>query len=978
MRKIFTITILLTALIVNSLKAEYTQYFDESTVPAEITPADSNNVANFRIEDDRLVFDIVAGNWASVGPLINIDMPVEDARGEMLRFKVYSHTGSSFTAGVRATFIIDGDKVVYNQNMAGMQGLWNRNITPAGTPLEFNLDSIIRGYELQHNDGNTFNDTIGNVLIEFGTGSDVTGKTIAIDNIEIGVIKVEALNLSATRIVQGEDLELMSPEEGQFYLTGWSNPKVELNELKRIAETKYGIQKESKPGETVIFNTETLHPGVYNASIVCSGSILQTKEIVIAYPEDYVFDLKEPSLFGIKNAWVGWEKARAYNKHYSVVAVEGSAYWNELQPAENQFDFSSIDELLDDCAYTQKPVILKINVPTPEWMFDYVAHVGGLSPIDENGNGGGITRRGSKAPQFWSPVYIAYYKKLLDALANHVGQSPKGRWMLGLRINPMAFNEEAWFYGFNGEEMELAGITPDRSTWIPPRDTAYSIYEPKLEANNFEQAKSYFKEIISYHQKVFHPNGIYTFLRPYLEVDADLNLDCSSYFENEYTVAMGTDGNAGKQKPANKRGQVFKKYARNLKKGAFHEDTWASFKAEEWNAKHGREPNYNLIPRSAEMAIYWRQFLKLYEGVTMSAFGASELLLLDNPAYQAAVDLFLKYSGGEMDVMQTQYAWMVFAEYTDWNLVPQFRNVGYWLTEDNTSKTEISTETSEDGDYRSFHLASLTGDETSLTVAPEFVQSHTGRAVVSIEWKAASGDAWELYSDGEKMGRAESTSEGFVTNTFEHTSVPENLTIRKISGNPKFHIVEVAKLAADTSGQVSPSGISISACPIEDLIIGDDYQFQAIVLPLDAADKSVTWTSSDTTVATVDSTGFVSTQAVGNAYIRVTANDVELYDECLVFVDDSTASTAISSMNLKSDIQVFPNPASSQLSIVFPHSNIEKKIQLFNLSGSLLLEKKTRQQKLVVDIDNLDTESMLLVKLVIENKTELFKIQVLE
>ena len=889
MSKTFTITILIIVLLVNSLKAQYTQYFDEDSVPDEITLADTNNVSNLRIEDGHLVFDVIAGNWENVGPLINVNMPVEEARGEMLRFDVYSHTGSNFVAGVRVTFIVDGNKVAYNQNNAGMQGFWSRDISPSGMKIECNLDSIIRGYELQFNDGNTFNGIIDYVLIEFGRGDFVIGKSIGIDNIEIGVAKVETLGVSDTRIVKGEELKLISSENGEFYFTGWSKPEIDLDELNRIAETKQGMKKESEAGETVSFNTENLHPGVYNVSIVSSDIVLETKEIVIAYPDNYQFDLEDPNLYGVKNIWNASRDAKEYNKHYLVVAVAGNDWWDKIQPTEGQFDWSTLDDILADAAYTQKPVVYKINTPAPEWIFNYVAHVGGLTEA------GGITRGGGKAPQFWSPVYKKFYKTLIDSLAQHVANSPNRKWFLGVRIQPNAFNTEAWHYNFNGKEMELAGITADRSTWIPPRN-GDEIYPTLLEANNFAEGKQYFEDVIDYFQSAFHPLGFYTFLRPYLEVDAILNLDCSPYFENEFTVAMGTDATAGRNKPTTNRGQVFKKYARDLKKGAFHEDTWASFRAEEWNAAHGREPNYSLVPRSAEMAIYWRQFLKLYEGVTMSAFGSVELFLLDNPAYQAAVDIFSKYAGGEMDVTQTQYAWMVFAEYTDWNLNPQLRNVGYWLSEDNTSKTAISADTTEGADYRAFHLASLTGEETSLTVAPEFVQSHTGRAVVSIEWRGEPGNAWELYSDGVKMGNAESTSESFVTNTFEHTSVPEKLIIRKISGNPKFHLVEVFKLAADTSQTVSTSGISIDACPLVNLIIGENYQFQAIVLPLDAADKSVTWTSSDPDVLTVDESGFAIAVSEGIASITVISNDGGYTAKCEVMV--AKAYTSVTGVSL--------------------------------------------------------------------------------
>ena len=54
---------------------------------------------------------------------------------------------------------------------------------------------------------------------------------------------------------------------------------------------------------------------------------------------------------------------------------------------------------------------------------------------------------------------------------------------------------------------------------------------------------------------------------------------------------------------------------------------------------------------------------------------------------------------------------------------------------------------------------------------------------------------------------------------------------------------------------------------------GDDVTLKATVLPEDATDKTVTWTSSKTAVATVDATGKVKAVAAGEATITATAGD---------------------------------------------------------------------------------------------------------
>jgi len=59
----------------------------------------------------------------------------------------------------------------------------------------------------------------------------------------------------------------------------------------------------------------------------------------------------------------------------------------------------------------------------------------------------------------------------------------------------------------------------------------------------------------------------------------------------------------------------------------------------------------------------------------------------------------------------------------------------------------------------------------------------------------------------------------------------------------------------------------------ETLAVGDDLVFGVTVAPVEAANKTVTWTSSDTGIATVTAAGKVTGVAVGTVKITVQAND---------------------------------------------------------------------------------------------------------
>jgi uncharacterized protein YjdB len=84
-------------------------------------------------------------------------------------------------------------------------------------------------------------------------------------------------------------------------------------------------------------------------------------------------------------------------------------------------------------------------------------------------------------------------------------------------------------------------------------------------------------------------------------------------------------------------------------------------------------------------------------------------------------------------------------------------------------------------------------------------------------------------------------------------------------------------------------GIPVSDVAVDpataSLGVGATQQLTAIVYPSDADDKSVTWLSSDESVATVNSSGLVTGVAAGSATITCTSNaDNTKKDTCGVTV----------------------------------------------------------------------------------------------
>ena len=66
------------------------------------------------------------------------------------------------------------------------------------------------------------------------------------------------------------------------------------------------------------------------------------------------------------------------------------------------------------------------------------------------------------------------------------------------------------------------------------------------------------------------------------------------------------------------------------------------------------------------------------------------------------------------------------------------------------------------------------------------------------------------------------------------------------------------------------------------------YQLTATLIPSNATNKAVTWSSNTPSIATVDSTGLVTAVADGTTTITVTTTDGGYTDTCVVTVSSGT------------------------------------------------------------------------------------------
>ena len=122
--------------------------------------------------------------------------------------------------------------------------------------------------------------------------------------------------------------------------------------------------------------------------------------------------------------------------------------------------------------------------------------------------------------------------------------------------------------------------------------------------------------------------------------------------------------------------------------------------------------------------------------------------------------------------------------------------------------------------------------------------------------------------------------DGTITYPAEDTAVTLTLRVQRSSD---FTTAKTAPLTVTIPAAVPVTGVTLDKTSVS-LTVDGTTTLTATILPANATNQSLTWTSSDETVATVDSAGVVTAVAVGTATITVTTEDGGKTATCVVTV----------------------------------------------------------------------------------------------
>lgn len=158
---------------------------------------------------------------------------------------------------------------------------------------------------------------------------------------------------------------------------------------------------------------------------------------------------------------------------------------------------------------------------------------------------------------------------------------------------------------------------------------------------------------------------------------------------------------------------------------------------------------------------------------------------------------------------------------------------------------------------------------------------------------------------------------------------------------------EVVASVALTGVAVSPTSKTIK--------IGDEISLSETVSPEGATDKTVTWSSSDETIATVNTSGLVTAIGNGIVEIKVTTNSGGHFAVSTITVESTLSNVNI---NLQS-FSIFPNPLKGDY-LSIQTRNIEvgnANISVVDISGREVLQMQTsinnKNDILIINVSHL-------------------------
>jgi uncharacterized protein YjdB len=205
------------------------------------------------------------------------------------------------------------------------------------------------------------------------------------------------------------------------------------------------------------------------------------------------------------------------------------------------------------------------------------------------------------------------------------------------------------------------------------------------------------------------------------------------------------------------------------------------------------------------------------------------------------------------------------------------------------SKATFASEVKMPARYAIWKL-NLTTDGTTALKVKDLLMQRTGdeeaHAAVDLGTEKTSSEFYLAF-----IPSAQANAYSFKATTSDDKTYTCTPTVSTTLSAGKFYrsTLTMTLPTPPAPDPIPVTGVTLSETELE-LTIGDTGTLTATVAPEDADDKTVSWSSSDESVATVDQNGKVTAVAAGEATITVTTTDGSKTAECKVTVKKMAGS----------------------------------------------------------------------------------------
>lgn len=299
---------------------------------------------------------------------------------------------------------------------------------------------------------------------------------------------------------------------------------------------------------------------------------------------------------------------------------------------------------------------------------------------------------------------------------------------------------------------------------------------------------------------------------------------------------------------------------------------------------------YEIVPSESVNLITWEssdeKVATVENGVVYALFGGKATITAKSGDISKTVDVIVIGEKEEPKVV------------LDYNTLGLSIGEGFTLnTNDDVSVTWSSSDTSVVVVDQSGNIVALKEGEATIKATTD--DDYYDECVVTVS-KSNPNDKIELSASSVSISvggaarlYAKVTPSNNVSGVTWKSSDTSVVTVK--GGDVKGIKVGTATITAKLpNGQmascvvnVSEKVVNVSLVEINvssvSLKVGKTTQLSAKILPTDATNKSITWSSSDTSVATIDKNGKVTAKKKGSAKIYAKANN-GVFDVCAVYV----------------------------------------------------------------------------------------------